>query len=137
VVQFVGSGNPDEIIISYGGGGGADYNTANNILEILLQLSFCYDEIDLSTAFILPSGLNIKKLLEEFLKLPSDRNIKDHPKQIALCLINRLSCFASKRLANQGGGDLLNKPKKEITQQHIMLSYFPTINKTLVINLGE
>jgi hypothetical protein len=118
---------PDMNIVEVGGGGGKDFKALENFLELLVQLSFSFeDEKKLCTAFTLPS-YDLKKMMQELLNLPVERNVSFEAKQFAQQLLTRFE-----------------PPKKEILQinqqttaRHIMLSYSWAANKQLVIAFGK
>jgi hypothetical protein len=75
--------NPGNAFYSYGGGGGKDLIAVENLLELLLQLYFMFeDETSLRSAFI-TSSYNLKTLTEELLSLPDGRNISIEIRHIA------------------------------------------------------
>jgi hypothetical protein len=119
--------NPDETWYHPGGGGGKDLLTVENLLELLLQLSFMFeDDIALKSAFI-TSDHDLKKMLEELLNIPTERQVSFETRQFALKLLSKLD--PSKV---QGTGNSIS-----IGSQHIMLSYSWSANKDLVIAFGK
>jgi hypothetical protein len=119
--------NPDETFYQFGGGGGKDVITVENLLELLLQLSFMFeDDIDLKSAFITPYH-DLKKMLEELLNIPIERQVSFETRQFALKLLSKLD-----HPKVQGTNNSMS-----IGCQHVMLSYSWSANKDLVIAFGK
>jgi hypothetical protein len=119
--------NPGQTFYESGGGGGKDLLTVENLLELLLQLSFMFeDDIALKSAFITPD-YDLKKMLEELQNIPIERQVSFETRQFALKLLSKLD--PSKI---QGSGNSMS-----VGCQHIMLSYSWSANKDLVIAFGK
>jgi hypothetical protein len=119
--------NPGKTFYDVGGGGGKDLLAVENLLELLLQLSFMFeDDIALKSAFITPDH-DFKKMLEELLNIPIERQVSFETRQFAVKLLSKLD--PSKI---QGTGNSMS-----VGSQHIMLSYSWSANKDLVIAFGK
>jgi hypothetical protein len=119
--------NPDETFYDLGGGGGKDLLTVENLLELFLQLSFMFeDDIALKSTFITPDH-DLKKMLEELLNIPIERQVSFETRQFALKLLSKLDPPKV-----EGTGNSIS-----IGCQHIMLSYSWSANKDLVIAFGK
>mmetsp|Transcript_11283 Transcript_11283/g.12169 ORF Transcript_11283/g.12169 Transcript_11283/m.12169 type:complete len:734 (+) Transcript_11283:56-2257(+) len=136
---------------SYAGGGGKDFESIENFLELLLQLSFYYeDDTRLQREFNIPSYQMVTRV-KAILDLPADRKLPFQARQFALQLLKRLdpqSMPAPKDevkatkiiqspslpvVAGGGGGGGGNSGPG----QHIMLSYAWGANKAYVAELGK
>jgi hypothetical protein len=153
--------NPGEAFYEYGGGGGKDHLTIENVLELLLQFSFVFDdEKELQTAFsslsLSPShassspshasiSYDLKKMLEELLSLSNERNVSSASKQFARLLLTKLDSSKKRSggMMNGGGlGDFFhgNNNSNNNSAKHIMLSYCPSASsseKELVTTFGK
>jgi hypothetical protein len=81
---------------STAGGGGKDYESLENVLELLLQLSYFYSQHypDVELRFILSipnSQWNVELFLKQLLMLPKTRVVPEKSKQIVMLLLNLLS----------------------------------------------
>jgi hypothetical protein len=118
---------PDETWYQPGGGGGKDWLTVENLLELLLQLSFMFeDDISLKSAFITPDH-DLKTMLEELLNIPIERQVSFETKQFAQQLLAKLD--PSKKQEDM--------KSSHAGAQHVMLSYSWSVNKDLVIAFGK
>jgi hypothetical protein len=119
--------NPGQTWYCEGGGGGKDMLTVENLLELLLQLSFMFeDDIALKSAFITP-GHDLQKMLEELLNIPIERQVSSETGQFALKLLSKLD---PPKVPETDSGICVGC-------QHIMLSYSWSANKDLVIEFGK
>jgi hypothetical protein len=119
--------NPGETWYQKGGGGGNDLLTVENLLELLLQFSFMFeDDIVLKSAFVTPD-CDLNKMLEELLNIPIERQVSFETRQFALKLLSKLD---PSKVQGTGSGI-------SIGSQHIMLSYSWSANKDLVIAFGK
>jgi hypothetical protein len=151
--------NPGEAFYELGGGGGKDHLTLESLLELLLQFSFIFEnDKELQNAFsslsLSPSSAasspsssasyDLKKMLEELLSLPNDRNVSPSSKQFARFLLTKLDS-SKKRGGIVGGiGDFFNGNNSSNinSAKHIMLSYCSSSSsslteKELVIDFGK
>jgi hypothetical protein len=89
--------------ICYAGGGGEDYDTLHNCLELLLQLSFPVDETQRPIAgtpkevteeegpeWLLRNEVQLIFLLEKISNLPAERRIPEKTQMLLHCLLGRL-----------------------------------------------
>jgi hypothetical protein len=70
--------NPGQKFYQFGGGGGKDLLTVENLLELLVQLSFCSESIDdvkLTESDLWNPSYDVKKMMEDILDLPGERKI--------------------------------------------------------------
>jgi hypothetical protein len=119
--------NPGQMFCIPGGGGGKDMLTVENLLELLLQLSFMFeDDIALKSVFITPDH-DLQKMLEELLNIPIERHVSSETRQFALKLLSKLDPSKVQETGNS----------ISIGSQHIMLSYSWSANKDLVIAFGK
>jgi hypothetical protein len=119
--------NPGETWYCKGGGGGKDMLTVENLLELLLQLSFMFeDDIALKSVFITPDH-DLQKMLEELLNIPIERHVSSETRQFALKLLSKLDPSKVQETGNS----------MSVGSQHIMLSYSWSANKDLVIAFGK
>jgi hypothetical protein len=82
--------NPGETWYCEGGGGGKDWLTVENLLELLLQLSFVFeDDVDLKSFFI-TSSYDLKKMMNDLLSLPLEIELSLETKQLAQQLLLKL-----------------------------------------------
>jgi hypothetical protein len=77
--------NPGETYYDEGGGGGKDWLTVENLLELLLQLSF----LSLRSSFI-TSSYDLKKMMNDLLSLPLERELSLETKQLAQQILVKL-----------------------------------------------
>jgi WD40 repeat protein len=102
-----------ELLSSLEGGRGRDLLTAENLLELLLQLSSLFeDAIAVKSAFMVPFH-DLKKMLEELLNIPIARQLPLKTRRSAWELLSKL--YPSKV---HGPGNSMS-----IGSQHVMLSY--------------
>jgi hypothetical protein len=72
------------------GGGGRDFLTLENTMELLLQLSFVSDDEKILNFTFSNPHFNVKDLMETMLDLPVDRNLPFEIRQFALQFLARL-----------------------------------------------
>jgi hypothetical protein len=122
------------------GGGGEDFLSLELFLELLLQLSFYYDDDEtMRTSFNSIGQFTISSMLEAIVNLDPSRNVPMEAKQFAFQLLARLSSNdfstdlvrSSSLLSAPDSSSLTPKPS------HIMLSYAWGCNKNHVIALGK
>jgi hypothetical protein len=119
------------------GGGGEDFFAVENFLELLLQLSFFYDDDQtLRKSFDSFGSLRISDLLGRFLALPLARNIPFEAKQYALTLYNRYDSSNSST-RDELASSLSRATLSTARPCHIMFSYAWGAKKNLVIALGN
>jgi hypothetical protein len=124
------------------GGGGKDYESVETLLEVLLQLSFQFDEdkhasVTMTDAFIVKDCFNIQELLEELLKIANDRSLPFSAKSFATTLLNRLKSAGNTVKEETSQPKASSEANKERPARHIMLSYSWSANKPLVVSLGN
>jgi hypothetical protein len=136
--------NPNKSYYDYGGGGGKDYITVDNLLEVLVQLSFTFEDInELKAAFSISasssssSAYDVKIMMEELLALPSERKFSFEGKQFAKQLLAKLDPPLSSTLKHEEIREKEGLQEKEANPQHVMLSYSWSANKSLVIGFGN
>jgi hypothetical protein len=130
-------------IMDRAGGGGKDFFSIENFIELLLQLSFYYeDDAILITEFpkLFVNG-NIVDLLEQITHLPTERNVPYETLQSASTLLGRLKpkpvVKAAITEAKSSEQTILSPSSHSGPRQHIMLSYAWAAKKNLVISLGK
>jgi hypothetical protein len=124
--------NFDEDFYNPGGGGGNDFVTLENLLELLLQLVFALEEEGhLHAAMTASDGTcELQCRVREILNLPSERCLSAEVKRLGLQLLSKLSPPVDDE---KGSKAFLG----ESTAQHIMLSYSWSAGKQLVIEFGK
>jgi hypothetical protein len=119
--------NPGQSWYDRGGGGGNDFVTVENLLELLLQFSFMFDnEASLKLMFVDPA-YHLKLVLEQLLNLSSERKVTFEARQFAMQLLSKLDPTKRKVVGESTAVD----------GQHIMLSYSWSANKDLVVAFGK
>jgi hypothetical protein len=114
--------NPGDNYFQPSGGGGKDVITVENLLELILQLSF----ISENKYF---SHYSICEMMKQLIALPSSRNLSFEGKQ-----------FAQQLLAKLDPPDLKREESLAVdvvVAHHIMLSYSWSANKDLVVAFGN
>jgi hypothetical protein len=119
--------NPGETFYDRGGGGGKDWLTVENLLELLLQLSFVFEDDIALKSFFITSSYDLKKMMNDLLSLPVERQLSFETKQFAQQLLVKLDPSKKQEdmKSTHAGG------------QHVMLSYSWSANKDLVIAFGK
>jgi hypothetical protein len=83
--------NEGRSFYDYGGGGGKDFMTVENLLELLLQLTFAFDdENELRAAFCEFPLYDVKSMMEALLGLPPERGFSFEGRQFVQQLLMRL-----------------------------------------------
>jgi hypothetical protein len=119
---------PGETFYQKAGGGGKDFLTVEGLLELLLQLSFLFeDESSLHKVFT-NSCFDLKTLMEDLLNLPLERNVSFEARLFAQQLLAKL---------NSQDSDGIRKELSDTVAQHVMLSYSWSANKDLVVAFGK
>ncbi len=108
------------------GGGGDDKETAEYILESLLQLSLHYDSDEALVRDYMIESLHLSELLEDVLSLSVERKLSDDATLAANNLLKRLKYRSSTTVATSSD-----------SRRHIMLSYAWAAKKQLVIKLQQ
>lgn len=137
---------------SYAGGGGQDFESISNLMELLLQLSFFYDDDTLLQKEFNKPEYQLVQRLTALINLPASRNLPFDARQHALQLLRRLAPSAmpvspvtpnptlqqlkSLKLMPTESDRRLGVPETEIPQ-HIMLSYAWGCNKAHVVELSK
>jgi hypothetical protein len=124
------------------GGGGKDAESVETLLEVLLQLSFQFDEdkhatVTMRDAFIVKDCFDIEELLEELLKIAQDRSLPFTAKSFATTLLNRLKPPPDQSVKEDIQLRIETEANKEKPPRHIMLSYSWSASKPLVVSLGN
>jgi hypothetical protein len=125
--------NPGETFYDRGGGGGKDQLTIENLLELLVQWSFCSESIDdvkFTERNLWNPSYDVKKMMEDILDLPGERNLSFEARQFAQLLVN---VHPSQK--KEEAKDVAAAGRS--LQQHIMLSYCWAANKPLVVAFGR
>jgi hypothetical protein len=134
-----------QTIFNYTGGGGKDLLTIENILELLLQLSFISDDENiLNFTFNTNPHYNVKELLEKLINLPIERNLPYEVRKCSLQFLARLQSKPQKivvvdemiKNSTDSIGGIHGK-QSIIIPKHIMLSYSWSANKHLVIAVAN
>jgi hypothetical protein len=125
--------HPGDLYYSPGGGGGKDLVTVEHLLELLVQLSFITESektAKLKESDLSDPSYNLKKMMEDLLDLPTERNLTFEANQFAQQLLAKVSPVQKE-----------SKPKDSLTgqrlQQHVMLSYSRSTSKDLVVAFGK
>eukprot|EP01040_Poterioochromonas_malhamensis_P009077 gene9077-9831_t len=138
---------------SYAGGGGKDFESIENFMDLLLQLSFYYeDDAQLQREFNKPEYQLVYKL-KTLLNLPSERQLPFEARQHALQLVRRLDPSSKLTTSVSNVTQQLKNlttnlvPSATVSNlgllpassipQHIMLSYAWGANKQHVVELGN
>jgi hypothetical protein len=144
------------------GGGGEDLDSFENLVEFLLQLSYYYEDDESLQVAFQKCSFDLKTIIKEIMNLPAERNCPFESRHLAVLLYKRLDSTSSTaeniksvvparpKLAKQESIRfsevtptqrrlsptplLQTKPQQ---QQHIMLSYSWSKNKSHVIALGK
>jgi hypothetical protein len=144
----------NELSEASAGGGGSDFDSFENLVEFLLQLSFYFEEDEPLRSHFKKCSFDVKTVMKSIVDLPLERNCPFESKQFANLLLKRLEPqpvksvekkVQPKEAAKKKISDTLNevassspsKPTIGGTQQHIMLSYSWSKNKPHVIALGK
>jgi hypothetical protein len=78
-----------------GGGGREDFITIENLLELLLQLTFIINDSEtFQSTFVIPP-YNLKAMMEEFLLLPDERNVPCLARQFTQQLLMYVNFYES------------------------------------------
>jgi hypothetical protein len=119
--------SPEQTFYCQGGGGGKDLITVENLIELLLQLSFVFeDERSLKLIYV-TSSYDLKKAMDDLLTLPVERQLSFEIRQFALQLCSKLDSSEKK----------VELKAAAVLGQHIMLSYSWLANKDLVVAFGN
>jgi hypothetical protein len=145
------------LYIEYGGGGGKDYETIDNLLETFSQLSFYYENDNAFQSAFLKSEYSMRSMLESLIALSPERNLPYEAKMNASTLLNRLigkeqkvfsvptpTMVISSNPSGNGGearSDVHTNNVEDVVgsnqPMHIMLSYSWAANKNLVVKFGK
>jgi hypothetical protein len=133
---------PNEEYDGSPGGGGSDHDTMEAVVELLLQLSFLYDEDDELREVYGPSGggdLEVLGLMQALLAV-EDRKVADDTKKNASNLVSRLT-VKDKTAAAARKASLVPEAADSATgatnTKHVMLSYSWAANKPMVVALAK
>ena len=108
------------------GGGGKDSETASNVVETLLQLSFYYQDDENLVREYMTDDLGLRDLLVRFRDLPVEKKISLEVTKNASHLLTRLQHTARPVTTSASNG-----------LQHIMLSYASDVKIDNVIHLQQ
>jgi hypothetical protein len=130
------------VAVELAGGGGGDVWTLQNFLELLLQLSFCFESsVALHREFSQINEHNIPKLLQMILELPDERATPPQIRQLVFTLLVRYNPLLAEKVLSSSTVESPSSTVTDlsyavssmsITSKHIMISYAPGKNEQMV-----
>jgi hypothetical protein len=141
---------PGYSFANFTGGGGKDFLTLENTMELLLQLSFVSDDEKILNFTFTNPHFKVKELMERIIDLSADRKLPYEIRQFALQFLARLQPKKMEEVKtisetvermddkkSTTAGDQEKTDPISIMPKHIMLSYSWSANKHLVIAVGK